>query len=75
MRKKESWMGKGAIVKLSLNEGIITSLTTARVEVKEMVMTIWVRPNGVMKSFPFNPNDIKFTGKYASWFQRTVGVL
>lgn len=55
----ESWMQKGAEVKLANNTGIVDNIVTANIGNETVVLTASIRPTGVIHPFPFNPWDLQ----------------
>lgn len=58
MKKKESWMFKGAIVLALGSKAVITKMEENRLDGIDYVYYIFCRPEGSKHSSPYHPNDV-----------------
>lgn len=59
MQEKQSWHHRGAKVDKDGKMGVITQFSESKMDGKVYVHTLWVRLEGCIKPWPFNPNDIR----------------
>jgi hypothetical protein len=59
MRKKESWMKKGAIVLAGGQRGVITRMQENSLNGTDYVYYIDVRIEGKKHGAPYHPNDVQ----------------
>lgn len=59
MKKKESWMFKGAIVLAYGQKGVITKMEENNLNGVDYVYYIYVKVEGMKHANPYHPNDVQ----------------